>query len=90
MSERLGMEDLLSPSLQQEADRIDAELSTLNARIQQLENLAPDLEAAEEWLQKSSSTQLDIPAKFVQKQYDEPSGVAAPVWCNDRSHQIQV
>jgi cellulose synthase (UDP-forming) len=66
MSEKLGMEDLFSPLLQAEAHRIDVELSTLNERIQQLENLAPDVEAAEEWLQKSSSEQLDIPAKFVQ------------------------
>ncbi|MEA5552649.1 glycosyltransferase [Anabaena cylindrica UHCC 0172] len=70
MSERLGIEDLQSPLLQAEADRIDVELSTLNKRIQQLENLAPDVEAAEKWLQQSSSTSLnifeDIPARFVQ------------------------
>ncbi len=66
MSERLGIEDLQSPLLQQEADRIDGELSALNERVQQLENLAPDLEAAEKWLQESSSPQLDIPNRFVQ------------------------
>ncbi|WP_413173219.1 glycosyltransferase [Anabaena azotica] len=70
MSEKLGIEDLQSPLLQQEAHRIDEELSILNERIQQLESLFPNLEAAEEWLQQSSSTQTDIsadiPGKFVQ------------------------
>jgi cellulose synthase (UDP-forming) len=72
MSERLALEDLQSPLLQQEANRIDAELSTLNQRIEQLESLAPEVKAAEEWLQKSSlntsntlNTFEDIPARFV-------------------------
>lgn len=70
MSESLGIEDLQSPLLQQEANRIDAERSTLIERLQQLESLALDLEAAEEWLQNSSSTNVnnlaDISGKFVQ------------------------
>ncbi|MBD2566502.1 glycosyltransferase [Anabaena lutea] len=70
MSESLGIEDLQSPVLQQEANRIEAERSTLIERLQQLESLALDLEAAEEWLQNSSSTNVnnlaDISGKFVQ------------------------
>ncbi|HYW21663.1 MAG TPA: glycosyltransferase [Nodularia sp. (in: cyanobacteria)] len=51
MSERLSIEDLQSPLLQQEANRIDAERSALVERLEQLNNLEPDLEAAEEWLE---------------------------------------
>ena len=69
MSEKLALEYLQSPLLQQEANRIDAELSTLNQRIEQLESLAPEVKAAEEWLQKSSLNTSnnfeDIPARFV-------------------------
>lgn len=59
MSERLGIEDLQSPSLQQEANRIDAERSALMERLQELENLTPNLAAAEEWLQNSSSKEIN-------------------------------
>ncbi|MHC5822381.1 MAG: glycosyltransferase [Nostoc sp.] len=55
MAERLSIEDLQSPKLQQEAERIDAEHSYLLGRLKQLENLTPNTQAAEQWLQTSSS-----------------------------------
>ena len=55
MAERLSIEDLQSPKLQQEAERIDAEHSYLLERLKQLENLTPNTQAAEQWLQTSSS-----------------------------------
>ncbi|MBD2448650.1 glycosyltransferase [Nostoc sp. FACHB-152] len=54
MAEKLCLEDLQSPLLQQEADRIDAELSLLVERLQQLENLRPNTQAAEQWLKESA------------------------------------
>ncbi|TVP61148.1 MAG: glycosyltransferase [Nodularia sp. (in: Bacteria)] len=64
MSERLCIEDLQSPLLQYEANRIDAERSTLLERLEELNNLQPDLQAAEQWLQTSSSA-ADNPMKFL-------------------------
>ncbi len=64
MSERLCIEDLQSPLLQQEVNRIDAERSTLLQRLEQLNNLQPDLKAAEEWLQQSSLAADNYP-KFL-------------------------
>jgi len=58
MTERLCIEDLQSPLLQQEADRIDAECSCLVKRLKQLENLTPNTQAAEQWLQELSSEQV--------------------------------
>lgn len=55
MTERLGIEDLQSPLLQKEANRIDVELSALMKRFNELESLTPDVEAAEEWLLKNAS-----------------------------------
>ncbi len=55
MAERLCFEDLQSAQLQQEADGIDAEHSYLLQRLKQLENLTPNTQAAEQWLQTSSS-----------------------------------
>ncbi|AFY31428.1 glycosyltransferase family 2 protein [Calothrix sp. PCC 7507] len=57
MTERLCIEDLQSPLLQQEAKRIDTELSCLLERLTQLEKLTPDAQAAEQWLQEASSDQ---------------------------------
>ncbi|MEH2160355.1 MAG: glycosyltransferase [Nostoc sp.] len=54
MTEKLCIEDLQSPQLQQEASRIDAEHSYLLQRLKQLENLTPSTQAAEKWLQASS------------------------------------
>ncbi|MEA5515129.1 glycosyltransferase [Nodularia sp. UHCC 0506] len=62
MSERLCIEDLQSPLLQSEANRIDAERSMLLKRLEQLNNLQPDLKAAEQWLQDSSLA-ADNPTK---------------------------
>lgn len=55
MTERLSIEDLQSPLLQQEAARIDAERAGVIERLQQLENLTPEIQAAEQWLQARSS-----------------------------------
>ncbi|WP_414541919.1 glycosyltransferase family 2 protein [Nostoc sp. CCY0012] len=64
MSERLCIEDLQSPLLQQEANRIDAERSALVERLEQLNNLQPDLADAEEWLKNSASEANNYP-KFL-------------------------
>ncbi len=67
MTERLCIEDLQSPQLQLEAERIDAERSCLLERLKQLENLTPNTQAAEEWLQTSSESVDKQPgAGFVQ------------------------
>lgn len=68
MTEKLCIEDLQSPQLQQEADRIDAERSALFERLQQLENLTLNTQAAEQWLQELSSESVvdQTPARFVQ------------------------
>ncbi|OUL29542.1 cellulose synthase [Nostoc sp. T09] len=52
MSEKLGMEDLQSPLLQQEVRRIDAEISALMKRSHELENLKPTLLDVEEFIEK--------------------------------------
>jgi cellulose synthase (UDP-forming) len=64
MSERLCIEDLQSPLLQQEANRIDAERSALLERLEQLNNLQPDLADAEEWLENCES-EADSYPKFL-------------------------
>ncbi|MDZ8263187.1 glycosyltransferase family 2 protein [Nostoc sp. ChiQUE01b] len=67
MTERLCIEDLLSPQLQLEAERIDAEHSSLLERLKQLENLTPNTQTAEQWLQTSSELVVNQPAAgFVQ------------------------
>ena len=58
MAERLSIEDLQSPLLQQEANRIDAERCFLLERLKQLENLTPKTQAAEQCLQDLSSGQV--------------------------------
>lgn len=59
MTERLSIEDLQSPLLQQEAERIDAERSQLVARLHELESLTPDIQAAEQFLQTSSAEEAN-------------------------------
>ncbi|MEH1792715.1 glycosyltransferase [Nostoc sp.] len=68
MTERLCIEDLQSPQLQQEATRIDAEHYCLLQRLKQLENLTPNTQAAEKWLQESSSEPVvnQFATEFVQ------------------------
>ncbi|OYE03232.1 glycosyltransferase [Nostoc sp. 'Peltigera membranacea cyanobiont' 232] len=67
MTERLCIEDLQSPQLQLEAERIDGEHSCLLERLKQLENLTPNTQAAEQWLQASSESVVNEPAAgFVQ------------------------
>ncbi|MEH1952612.1 glycosyltransferase [Nostoc sp.] len=67
MTERLCIEDLQSPQLQLEAERIDAEHSCLLERLKQLENLTPNTQAAEQWLQASSELVVNKSAAgFVQ------------------------
>ncbi|AFZ32078.1 glycosyl transferase family 2 [Gloeocapsa sp. PCC 7428] len=68
MSEKLSIEDLQKPLLQQEATQIDAERSALVKRLQQLDELAPDTQAAEEWLQAIAPTQdPQIETRFLQR-----------------------
>ncbi|MDZ8135571.1 MAG: glycosyltransferase [Nostoc sp. DedQUE04] len=67
MTERLCIQDLQSPQLQLEAERIDAEHAGLLERLKQLENLTPNTQAAEQWLQTSSESVVNQPAVgFVQ------------------------
>lgn len=47
MAERLCLEDLQSPQLQMEAERIDNERSQLLERLEKLESLAPEIQANE-------------------------------------------
>lgn len=54
MAERLAIEDLQSAKLQQEAAHIEAELSDLVKRLEKLNNLQPEIAAAEEFLQQPS------------------------------------
>ncbi|MHC5597012.1 MAG: glycosyltransferase family 2 protein [Nostoc sp.] len=67
MTERLYIEDLQSAQLQQEVERIDAERYCLLERLKQLENLTPNIQAAEQWLQASSQPIVnESAAGFVQ------------------------
>ena len=51
MTEKLSLEDLQSPLLQQEAERIDSDREGLVERLKELDNLLPDVQAAEQFLQ---------------------------------------
>ncbi len=51
MTETLCLEDLQSPKLQQEAERINTERSQLVNRLEQLKNLAPEIPQVEQFLQ---------------------------------------
>ena len=55
MTEKLCIDDLQSPQLQQEGDRIDAERSYLFERLKQLENFTHTTQASEQWLEDLSS-----------------------------------
>ncbi|OUL19111.1 glycosyltransferase [Nostoc sp. 106C] len=70
MSEKLGIEDLQSPLLQQEARRIEAEISALMKRSHELENLKPTLLDVEEFLEKLPPDKFknseDTSTKFLQ------------------------
>ncbi|MEH2211455.1 glycosyltransferase [Nostoc sp.] len=66
MTERLCIEDLQSAQLQLEAERIDAEHFGLLERLKQLENLTPNTQAAEQWLQTSESVVNQPAGGFVQ------------------------
>ncbi|MDF5723747.1 MAG: glycosyltransferase [Rhizonema sp. PD37] len=55
MAEKICIEDLHSPQLQQEGDRIEAELSGLFERLKQLESLTLNSQASSQWLQDLSS-----------------------------------
>lgn len=71
MTESLSIEDLQSPALQQEADRIDAERSQLLARLEQLEKLTPEVEAAEKFLASPSSSEVNT-QKPIQRRFLQP------------------
>ena len=58
MAEKLCIEDLHSPQLQQEGDRIEAELSGLFERLKQLESLTRNSQTSSQWLQDVSSGQV--------------------------------
>ena len=53
ISEKLCLQDLQSPLLQEAAAKVDLERSQLVNRLQQLKNLTPDLIATDEYLQTS-------------------------------------
>jgi cellulose synthase (UDP-forming) len=66
MAQKLAIEDLQSPQLQEEAQRLELERSHLVERLDELNQIAPDIEAAEESLQNyssESSNGSDNPAK---------------------------
>jgi cellulose synthase (UDP-forming) len=66
MTEKLCIEDLQSPLLQQEADRIDAERSHLVDRFWQLKNLEPDIQAAEKFLAAETESSDRTEVNFLQ------------------------
>jgi cellulose synthase (UDP-forming) len=61
LTERLSLEDLQSPLPQQEAERINKERSHLVNRLQQLENLTPEIPKTEQFLQLF---QLQVNSEF--------------------------
>ena len=63
MTEKLCIEDLQSPKLQQESNRIDAELSGLLQRLKQLESLTLNSIASEQWLLDLSEGQVETTDK---------------------------
>lgn len=84
MIENLGLEDLQSPKLQAEAERINTERSQLAARLQQLNNLALEIPKAEQFLQ---SFHLQVDTDFnalgqVLSWFDElkPSSISPMTW----------
>ncbi len=66
MTEKLCIQDLQSSQLQQEAERIHTEHCCLLERLKQLENLTPNTEAAEKWLEASSQPEInEFASEFV-------------------------
>jgi cellulose synthase (UDP-forming) len=84
MVETLSLEDLQSPRLQQEAERINQERSQLLTRLQQIENLALEVPKAEQFLQ-SFQIQVNTEPKDLSQvfswfeQLRQPS-IPATVW----------
>ena len=67
MAERLCLEDLQSPALQQAAQRIDEERQAWGDRLLQLQQLIPETVAAETWLQESADAPLEPgPGRWLQ------------------------
>ena len=60
MAQRLAIEDLQSPLLQEEAHRIEAERNYLISRLEQLEELTPEIELSEQILQDFSSKGAEV------------------------------
>ena len=60
MAQRLAIEDLQSPLLHEEAHRIEAERSYLVSRLEQLEELTPEIEISEQILQDFSSKGAEV------------------------------
>ncbi|CAN1212565.1 Cellulose synthase [Tumidithrix helvetica PCC 7403] len=56
MSQSLAIEDLRSPKMQAEAERIENERAELETRLQQLQSLLPDTKAAEVFLQNPTDS----------------------------------
>lgn len=65
MTEKLSLEDLQTPLLQAEAERIDGEREHLNHRLKELKNLAPDMEAAEKFLQGDGRNSNNTVVRFL-------------------------
>jgi cellulose synthase (UDP-forming) len=57
MAQRLGLEDLQSPLLQAEANRIKTERQQLLDQLERIKQISPDTEAVEQFLQNTSKTQ---------------------------------
>ena len=55
MAQRLAIEDLHSPLLQQSAQHLESERDRLVERLEQINRIAPDIEEVEKLLQNSSS-----------------------------------
>lgn len=71
LSQRLGLEDLQSPGLRSEAARIKAERQQLVDRLEALQQIIPETEAAERFLttiasEKTASEDVSDPVKFLQ------------------------
>ena len=60
MAQRLAIEDLQSPLLHEEAHRIEAERSHLISRLEELEELTPEIELSEQILQDFSSKGAEV------------------------------
>jgi len=54
MAQRLAIQELQTPRLQQAAQQLEEERSRLVARLEELDSLAPDLQSAEELLQEDN------------------------------------